>query len=120
MEKLWELKQKGALTQHEFDEQKKRMLGNSKPNVERDHPDTTTYSLYVTDWGSSGASQRVIAMLREMNPTIGFLAGHKILRTPSYRLAQKLPLGEAARIRARFFAVGVALEFSEDPEVQPI
>lgn len=120
LEKLWELKQKGALTQDEFDQQKKRMLGNSDPDIERGHRDTTTYSLFVTDWGSSGASQRVIAMLREMDPTIGFLAGHKILRTPSYRLAQKLQLGEAARIRARFFDVGVALELSEDPEVQPI
>lgn len=112
LERLWELRERGALTEAEFEEQKRRLLGAASPIATPSPVASRRFALCVLDWGRDKVS--VLKEMREMEPSLGLGALMKMYGSPSYCVAHGLPLPEAARIKARLFAVGVTIEMLDE------
>lgn len=114
LEKIWELKEKGALTEAEFDMQKKRILIHEAPKIATEQRPDDIFSLTVSDWGLPDDRLRVVATMREMEPSLGPIEAARLYGKPSFSIARDLSLSEAARIKARLFSVGVIAELSNN------
>lgn len=117
LQKLWDMKQSGALTELEFDEQKRRLLSNDGHPVRtpsQDHP-PQFYAVAVLDWGRNSIRERaqIIATLGEFKAYLKDPVKPLTQPTP-YIFATGVAREEAARIKARLSAVGCVVQTAVD------
>jgi ribosomal protein L7/L12 len=117
LQKLWDMKQAGILTEDEFAQQKARLLGQLGQSKGTSAPFATlpqpaTYSVVLVDPGRDKI--QVIKAIRGITPHLGLREAKDLVDGTPAVLATGVSSGDAERIRQTLVITGATIDLKPD------